>query len=449
MSDITSQPPAQPPPASDPDAPASPRPFPLHPNFWWAILWCVFLMLCTQVPGAVVGITVMLAIGLRDPSAIQDLNSPGIAIGLVVAVVVAHGLMILLSVGLLRILAGRDWMRKVALRLPSFTHVLLAVAILPAFMILGSAAHEGLTYLYPNGWSYPGFDRPASVGAFWAGVVFALVVIGLGQVTCRIVGGRDWYRDWIAHRPHAFQSLLSAGLLAAFVALVTLGYNAAYPLAEEAMPQKSDFTGMEDMVKAFTSMPLLGAIVVIGVFPGFSEELWCRAFLGRGLVGKYGLFWGILLTSFLFGAIHGDPRQGTMALLMGAMLHFAYQTSRSLLIPILMHFLNNSLSITLARFPAVAKVEKASVQDVWLILVAAGLLLVACLIGFWQTRTRFVGLWQPPHPGVECPPKESGSRLVAPRPPLLTTMAVLAALGGLATAAWIVVAQMTLPSLAP
>ena len=72
---------------------------------------------------------------------------------------------------------------------------------------------------------------------------------------------------------------------------------------------KMQMAGMQEMEIMFSHWPLAVAVFAIGVMPGLSEELWCRAFLGRGLVGKHGLFWGVLGTSFLFGFIHVDPRR--------------------------------------------------------------------------------------------------------------------------------------------
>src|SRR5207253_10760140 len=59
-----------------------------------------------------------------------------------------------------------------------------------------------------------------------------------------------------------------------------------------------------------------------------------------------GIIPGILLTSFFFGAIHIDPHQGAMAMLLGIFLHYVYLTTRSLWMPMLLHFLVNSFSVT-------------------------------------------------------------------------------------------------------
>src|SRR5207302_2879169 len=102
---------------------------------------------------------------------------------------------------------------------------------------------------------------------------------------------------------------------------------------------------MEDLVEVVRLWPPVVAVLVIAVMPAFSEEIWCRAFLGRGLVGQYGIVCGVLITSYFFGAIHVLPHQGTMAMLMGIALYYCYITTRSLLAPMLLHFLNNATDV--------------------------------------------------------------------------------------------------------
>ena len=85
-------------------------------------------------------------------------------------------------------------------------------------------------------------------------------------------------------------------------------------------------------------------VLIIGIGPGIGEELFCRAFLGRGLIAKHGVIPGVLLTSLLFGLMRIEPRQVIYAPVMGILLHFVYLTTHSLLMPMLIHTLNNSLS---------------------------------------------------------------------------------------------------------
>src|SRR5262249_13385950 len=88
-------------------APQVVRPFLLRPSFWWALWWCVGLLLFTQLPAAIVAAAVLVYIVLYQPEAVRDLSSPAVQGVVALAVVVAHGLIIAFSLLVLRIVAGR------------------------------------------------------------------------------------------------------------------------------------------------------------------------------------------------------------------------------------------------------------------------------------------------------------------------------------------------------
>jgi hypothetical protein len=177
--------------------------------------------------------------------------------------------------------------------------------------------------------------------------------------------------------------------------------------------------------------------------------LWCRAFLGRGLVGRHGLVMGVILTSVLFGAIHGDPRQGTMAALMGLVLHFSYLMTRSLWVPMLLHFLNNSLSVVgdkLDKLPGFSgecfkSLDTNPESLPWPLFAASAYVLVSVGWALYASRGRLVRIdgsdrapWQPPYAGVAHPPPGSGTAVVYPWPGVLPTLAVISGVIGLACA---------------
>src|SRR5437764_15430946 len=132
------------------------------------------------------------------------------------------------------------------------------------------------------------------------------------------------------------------------------------------------------MVKLFNTWPWAFAVLVIGLGPGIGEELWCRGFLGRGLVGTHGYMAGVVMASFFFGLIHVDPAQGTMAMLMGLWLHFVYLMTRSLLAPVMLHFLNNSVAVLLPRLSGLEEWDKKS-GEVPVLVVLAGVNLMAAV----------------------------------------------------------------------
>jgi membrane protease YdiL (CAAX protease family) len=193
------------------------------------------------------------------------------------------------------------------------------------------------------------------------------------------------------------------------------------------VPSFADFggAGMKEMERVFSSWQWAFAVLVIGLGPGIGEELWCRGFLGRGLIGNYGVVFGVIATSFFFGLIHIDPCQGTMAMVLGLWLHFVYLTTRSLLLPMLLHFLNNSCSVLATRLPSLELLDSKP-QAVPLSIYFTGLVLLAAVAyALYQSRARLAAkmpdqiiLWRPAFEGVECPSDNSRTIVEQPGPSL-------------------------------
>jgi hypothetical protein len=140
----------------------------------------------------------------------------------------------------------------------------------------------------------------------------------------------------------------------------------------------------------------------------------------------------VIRTSLLFGLIHVDPCQGTMAMLMGLMLHYVYLVTRSLVAPMLLHFLNNSMAVTLPRIPAIRELGGDADALPWHLYVAAAALFVAVCVALYRSRARLVTPpgepeWRPAWPGVACPPPGSPTRVKAPLPDLFSAGLVLGA----------------------
>jgi membrane protease YdiL (CAAX protease family) len=283
------------------------------------------------------------------------------------AMVVAEVLTVFVSWLFIRGFLGRDWKRKLAVRLPSFTHLVLALVALPGLMIF---------------------------------------VNGLDQ----------FVKSYIP--------------LPSLVDLETVGH-------------------------LFQHWPWWFGVLVIGLGPGLGEELWCRGFLGQGLIGRYGVVVGIALTSFLFGAMHIEPRQVIYAPVMGVALHFVYLATRSFLMPVLLHFLNNSIAVLEAcqdvpgtpHVPGLQSVNQAfASRPIEMVLV--GLVVVAAAAwALYQSRVRLaIQLtdedqipWELTSPSTEHPPPASGRQLV--RPPVSLVASVLVVMAVVAFVAFVYLAQ--------
>lgn len=251
------------------------------------------------------------------------------------------------------------------------------------------------------------FMMPALALAQVAGVLFSILAL-------RLVAGRAWVRKVAFRRPSWFHLLLSVLLVPGLVIVS----NGLYALAKKFLPPLPlPGIDMEKFVGDLANWPMWLGILIIGVGPGFSEELWCRAFLGRGLAGRNGIVARLLVSSFFFGLIHLDPRQGSMAAVMGLVLYFVYLTTRSLWMPMLIHFLNNSTSVVASHFEN--NPIDQNPEEIPLAVFAAGaFLLIAILFALYKTQARLVreegtmSTWEPICVGIELPPPGSGLKVV-------------------------------------
>lgn len=392
---------------------------PPHPTFWWAVLWCGLYLIVTQViPVLAITAVVIVVEILQAPDVKTGLDRLGTPEGqersqhrvLLPALLASQAFGVALSWLALRIVAGRSWKRQVALRPPGKAHFVLALLGVPALPILATGI-----YWLAQRW-LPGL---AQILPFLGTEVF---VLGVFWFVLWLVAGAHWNRALVRKPP-------SVQLLFVFfgVAAVVLSTVGAYWLTTQLLPTwlvnlPFPRAAMEEAVKEFRKWPWPAGVLIIGLGPGLCEELWCRGFLARGLVGHYGVILGVLLTSFLFGLLHGDPHQGTMAMLMGIVLHIAYLTTRSLLVPMLLHFLNNSLTVLAPMLGD--KVERIDTNPEAIspfVYLASALLLTAVGWALYRSRARLGPAdgdgpltWEPAVPSVAHPPPGTNAVVVHP-----------------------------------
>jgi membrane protease YdiL (CAAX protease family) len=263
-------------------------------------------------------------------------------------------------------------------------------------------------------------------------LITEIITIVAALAALRLIAGPSWARK-IALRlpslPHVALVLLA---LPAFVLLGQWADEFAKfvdTLLRENVFDYSPLVGdLDSMMAMIGYWPLWLGVLIIGIGPGIGEELFCRGFLGRGLVGTHGVFWGVLWASVLFGVMHVLPRQVIYAPVMGVFLHIIYLTTRSLLMPMLVHALNNSLGVLMmwsdksGTMPEwMQGVDQAGKQPSFLLVyIGAAVLMAAVVIGLYISRARLVGVdggpprWQPPYPSVEYPPPGSGTVVSRP-----------------------------------
>ncbi|MDW8263798.1 MAG: CPBP family intramembrane glutamic endopeptidase [Gemmataceae bacterium] len=286
---------------------------------------------------------------------------------------------------------------------------LVAVEGLPADVheFLKISPHPGLEYLLRT----PGFQRLLRVYMVTtlAGAQLLTLLLAWGAV--RSVLGADWPRMLALRRPSGLHLVLVLLTLPG-VMLLPEGVDAC---VRQHLP---DYLGLDTLMASLRTWPLGLAILIVGVLPGIAEELFFRGFIGHGLVGRYGVLRGVLLTSLLFGLVHLEPRQIIYAPVVGVLLHWIYWTTRSLWMPMLLHVLNNALSVAAPRFDGLDFLNEPGSWRWWAMLSASLLLLAICLWALHRSRTVVCLLtddrpdWLPSYPNVAHPPVQAGAVLV-------------------------------------
>jgi membrane protease YdiL (CAAX protease family) len=84
--------------------------------------------------------------------------------------------------------------------------------------------------------------------------------------------------------------------------------------------------------------------LLIGVGPGFTEELFFRGYLLNRIAATQSTAVALVVSSVVFGAFHFDPVHTPLATAMGFYLGLCMLHTRSLWVPIAAHTANNALA---------------------------------------------------------------------------------------------------------
>lgn len=122
-------------------------------------------------------------------------------------------------------------------------------------------------------------------------------------------------------------------------------------------------TSLDQLYSRFQGVSFPVLVVALALGPAVGEELIFRGVLGRRLISRYGLIPGVALTSICFAAAHVDPMHAVATLPIAVLLHVLYLKTGTIWVPILVHFGNNLLALSLVRFeiPTVEHVPPVAV----------------------------------------------------------------------------------------
>jgi hypothetical protein len=102
-----------------------------------------------------------------------------------------------------------------------------------------------------------------------------------------------------------------------------------------------------NLLKANNAFEAVLIVFVVAVIPALSEETMFRGFVQRSFEMKMKPFYAALITAIFFGANHFNPYGLIPLIILGLYFGFAAYMSGSIIIPIILHFLNNFTAVML------------------------------------------------------------------------------------------------------
>jgi len=88
-------------------------------------------------------------------------------------------------------------------------------------------------------------------------------------------------------------------------------------------------------------------VIVVAVVPAISEEAMFRGFIQRSFELKLKKYLAVIVTALFFSLYHFSPYGFIPLFILGAFLGFAAYKSKTLIIPMILHFFNNFSAVIL------------------------------------------------------------------------------------------------------
>ena len=184
-------------------------------------------------------------------------------------------------------------------------------------------------------------------------------------------------------------------------------------------PALDVFSGMnvnEQLRSLGETVPAWALLLVIAVAPAISEELIFRGIIGHGLVARYGVWTGVLLTSMFFAVVHLHPAH---VLTLAVFLHVSWLATRSFYAPVLIHFLNNALAVFVLKnaseLQQAARLNEAG-EAGWPGILLAAVVLIPAVMSLWINRVEYrlsdETRWTPGYDTAAIPPDAAGASAV-------------------------------------
>jgi uncharacterized protein len=176
--------------------------------------------------------------------------------------------------------------------------------------------------------------------------LFILPAVGTALIAYR----KRWLRYFTLTTPPQLSGII-LGILLLLVSMPLVQYsyqiNKALPLPQWMLDMEQSTAGMlEAIITKERSFEIIINLFLIAVIPGIGEELAFRGILqkqlGRFFSNQHVTVW---VSAAIFSAMHLQFQGFLARMILGALLGYLFIWSRTLWIPIIVHFLNNGIQV--------------------------------------------------------------------------------------------------------
>ena len=147
---------------------------------------------------------------------------------------------------------------------------------------------------------------------------------------------------------------------------------------------------MMEMMKQMTGGPFWSSFLVVAIFAPIFEEWMCRGMVLRGLLTKMKPVWAIVISALFFAVIHANPWQALNAFLIGLLMGYVYYKTGSLILTMIIHFVNNGTAVILSNVESLKDydywIDILGKQNYTLVFIASCAVLAACIAVFSRIK---------------------------------------------------------------
>ncbi len=144
--------------------------------------------------------------------------------------------------------------------------------------------------------------------------------------------------EWLKLLTIVVMAVTSVFLISPIISLLNYGFSLINYDPSNELPYVMD-----------NAWRLIAGIITMAVLPAICEELLFRGLIFKGLQEKFNPHIAIVISAAMFTLLHGSLQQTVYQFILGMMLGYAMYYGKSIIYPMLLHFVNN-LVVVISSF---------------------------------------------------------------------------------------------------